>query len=377
MKPLHNSNVKGRGTPWWVFASYAGALHGAGARGKPARRPTAQSALRLLYPPYILVLTALLATPLAAQDTVILRGKTGGETRVTGQILDYTGRELTIELPGGTTQRFPADQVVQVQTHRTAEQTRGDELFERDEFATALTMYRAAIDAEQRRWARRGILARAVRCYDAMGRPVEAGAFFLLLIGDDPSTRDFDCIPLGWVPGQVDAALEQAARTWLNSDRPAAVLLGASHLLSASLRPQAIAKLGELRGDADPRVARLAEAQLWRVTGMKSTPAERAGWLRAIEAMPESLQAGPYFALGLARAQAGEYEQAAVSLLRVAIVYPQHRVLAARATLEAALAMERLGRADHAARLYEELVREFKDQPRIVAEAQARLETKP
>ncbi|MDZ7616668.1 MAG: hypothetical protein U1E05_06670 [Patescibacteria group bacterium] len=327
--------------------------------------------------PYVLVLIVLLAAPLAAQDTVVLRGKAGGETRVTGRILDHTGRELTIELPGGTEQRFPADQIVQVHTSRTAEQTRGDDLFDRGEFTTALAMYRAAMDADQRRWVRRGLLARAVRCYDALGRPAEAGAFFLLLVGDDPSTQYFDCIPLGWTPGQPDAALEQAARTWLNSDRPAAVLLGASHLLSTSLRPHAVAKLGDLRGNADPRVARLAEAQLWRATGVQSTPAQRAGWLRAVEAMPESLQAGPYFALGLAQAQAGEHEQAAISLLRVAIVYPRQRVLAARAALESALAMEQLGRGDQAARLYEELVRDYKDQPRIVAEAQARLETKP
>ena len=161
-----------------------------------------------LYPPYMLFVIVLLAMPLAAQDTVVLRGKAGGETRVTGQILDYTGRELTIELPGGTTQRFPADQVVEVQTHHAAEQTRGDEQFARGEFAHALAMYRAAIDAEQRRWVRRDILAQAVRCYDALGRPAEAGAFFLLLVGDDPDTQHFDCIPLGWVPGQPDAALE-------------------------------------------------------------------------------------------------------------------------------------------------------------------------
>ncbi|MDY0170005.1 MAG: tetratricopeptide repeat protein [Thermoguttaceae bacterium] len=321
-----------------------------------------------------LLLAALFAAPLAAQDIVILRGKAGGETRVTGQILDYTGRELSIELPGGTTQRFPTEQVVQVQTHRTTEQIQGDEHFARGDFPAALTMYRAAIDSESRRWMRREILAQTVRCYDALGRPAEAGAFFLLLVDDDPGTQHFDCIPLGWVPGQPDAALEQAARNWFNSDRPAAVLLGASHLLSTSLRPQAVARLGELRGSADPRIAQLAEAQLWRALGVQSTPAQRAGWLRAIEAMPEPMPAGPYFTLGLAQLQAGEHEQAALSLLRVAVVYPRHRALAARAALEAARAMEQSGRTEYAARLYQEIVRDYKDQTRIVAEAEARMQ---
>ncbi len=63
-----------------------------------------------------LAITTLLAAPLAAHDTVILRGKAGGETRVTGQIVDYTGRELTVQLPGGTTQRFPAEQVLDVRS---------------------------------------------------------------------------------------------------------------------------------------------------------------------------------------------------------------------------------------------------------------------
>ncbi len=329
-------------------------------------------------PPYntsipAVVVSVLLAAPLAADDVVILRGKAGGETRATGQIVDYTGRELSIELPGGTLQRFPAEQVLAVQTQTTAEQARADEQFARGEFAAALTMYRAALDAEPRRWVRRDILAQAVRCYDALARPVEAGTFFLLLVADDPATRHFDCIPLGWVPSQPDAALEQAARQWLDSDQPAAVLLGASHLLSTSLRPRAVARLGELHTAADPRIATLAEAQRWRVDGRQSTPQQHAGWLRAIEAMPEPLRAGPYYALGQAQAAAGTHEQAALSLLHVAIVYPRHRPLAARATLEAAHALEQLGQADHAARLYRELIDDYQDQPRVVAEAQSRI----
>jgi len=320
------------------------------------------------------LLIALLATPLAAQDTVVLRSKTGGETRATGQIVDSTGRELTLQLPGGTTQRFPAGQVILIETHRTTEQTRGDEQFARGEFAPALTMYRAAVDAEPRRWVRREILAKAVRCYDALGRTAEAGATFLLLLEDDPHTAYFDCIPLGWLPQQPDAALEQAARGWLDSDRPAAALLGASRLLSTSLRPQALARLNELRSAPDPRIAQLAEAQRWRVAGMQSTAAERAGWLRAIEAMPEPLQPGPYFALGLAQQEAGDHEAAALSLLRVAFVYPSHRALAARAILEAARALQQNGQAEYAQQLYREVIRDYKDQTRVTAEAQARLQ---
>ncbi len=318
-------------------------------------------------------LALLFASPLAAEDTVTLRGRAGGQTRVTGKVVDYTGREITVELPGGATRQFPSEQVVEVRTPRVPEHVEADERFGRGEFAPALAMYREALDAEGRRWVRREILAQAVRCYDALGRPAEAGTFFLLLVEDDPATPHFDCIPLGWVPGPPDAALEQAARQWLNSDQPAAVLLGASHLLSTSLRPKAAARLRELQHTTDPRVARLAEAQGWRVDGLQSTPAQRARWLRAIEAIPEALRAGPYFALGQAQAGAGEYEQAALSLLRVAIVYPRQRPLAARAALEAARALERTGHADHAARLYHELVDDYPDQPRIVAEAKSRL----
>lgn len=350
-----------------------GQVHPRAHRRTCSRR--ARHAPALLDPPCLfLFLIAFCASPLAAQDTVVLRGKAGGETRVTGQIIDYTGREMTVELPGGTNRRFPAEQVANVQTHRTSEQTRGDEQFAGGEFAAALTMYREALDAESRRWVRREILAQAVRCYDALGRPAEAGTFFLLLVEDDPNTLHFECIPLGWVPGQPDAALEQAARDWFDSDRPAAVLLGASHLLSTSLRPRVIARLGELRGAADPRIAKLAEAQRWRAEGVQSTPAQRAAWLRTIEAMPEPLRAGPYFALGLAQLQTGEHEQAVLSLLRVAIVYPRHRALAARAALEAARALQRIGHAGHAARLYHELIDDYQDQPRIVAEAEARLQ---
>jgi len=326
------------------------------------------------HPPlYCLVLVAVLAAPMAAQDTVTLHGKTGGETRVTGRIVDYTGRELTFELPGGTTQRFPSEQVARVHTQRTPEHIQADQQFVAGQFSVALAGYRRALEVEPRRFVRREILAQAVRCYGTLGRFVEAGKFFLLLVEDDPDTQYFDCIPLGWVPVQPDAALEQAARGWLDSDQPVAVLLGASHLLSTSVRPRAVARLNELRSAADVRVAQLAEAQRWRVEGRQSNPAQREAWLLAVEALPEPLQAGPYFAIGQAQAQVGEYEQAALSLLRVAIVHSGQRSLAGRATLEAGRVLEQLGHANQAARLYDEVVRDYQDQPRTVAEAEARL----
>ena len=90
--------------------------------------------------------------------------------------------------------------------------------------------------------------------------------------------------------------------------------------------------------------------------------------------MPEPIAAGPYFLLGLARAQRQQPEQAALAVLRVAILYPQRRALAAQSLLEAGRVLEGLDRKQSALRLYRELIRDYPERARAVAEARARLE---
>jgi tetratricopeptide (TPR) repeat protein len=281
---------------------------------------------------------------------------------------------LRIELVGGRQQSFPADSVLSIETQYSRSQTDADALFAQGQFDQALALYRQALEDEPRRWVRRQIVARLVWCCRGLGQPDQAGEAFLLLIRDDPQTNYFDSIPLEWMPRQPSVATEQAARRWLESQQPAAVLLGASHLMTTSARLDALAKLRELAAGADRQVAQLALAQSWRAAVASAKEQEIDAWDRAIEQIPERLAAGPYFVLGLARSNRQQWEEAALALMRAAILYPQQRALSAQSLLHAGRALEELGRAREALRLYRELIRDYPEQPRPVAEAQDRME---
>jgi tetratricopeptide (TPR) repeat protein len=332
------------------------------------------------------VIIALWLAPAAGQDTAYIAGSGGGQTKITGRVLDYTGRELKWQHAGGQQQSFPAEKVLRIETPCGRQQTDADALLARNQFDRALGLYLKAVDDEPRRWVRRQIIARIVGCYQALDQPQRAGEAFLLLIRDDPDTPYFDCIPLAWTPQQLPVDLELAARQWLGREEPAAQLLGASHLLAGRDRPEALRLLRRLAAGTDRPAIRegismssrwltgLALAQTWRAEVATATAEQLDGWSRLIEQMPEPLAAGPYFVLGYARAQRQQPEQAALALLRVAILWPQQRLLAAQSLVEAGRALEKLDQGQEALRLYREAIRTYPEQTRPAAEAQSRLE---
>ncbi len=296
----------------------------------------------------------------------------GIETRVNGRVVEYFGGELLLMLPGGRQRSIPAAQVLGIETQYTASYTAAEEAFAERRFEQALTLYRRALEEEPRRWVRRQTLARMVWCYRALDRWAEAGETFLLLLQSDPQTPQFDCIPLSWVAGPPSPALEQTARTWLAGPEPAKVLLGASHLLPTAARGQALAELARLATGEDRRIALLAAAQKWRAQVPTASAEQFAAWGRMVEQIPKNLRAGPCFVLGSAWLNQRDYERAALWLLRAPILDPRHRTLAARGLVDAGRALEQLGKAHEAGRLYAEVVRDYPEQSRAVAEARAR-----
>lgn len=312
--------------------------------------------------------------PAGGQDTVTIITEAGVETRLSGRVVEYLGGELRLMLPGGRQRSIPAAQVLAVETQYTASYAAAEEAFAEHRFEQALTLYRQALEEEPRRWVRRQTLARMVWCYQTLDRWGEAGEAFLLLVQSDPQTPQFDCIPLAWVASLPSPALEQAARNWLARPEPAAVLLGASHLLTTAARAQALAQLARLATGQDRRIALLAAAQQWRAQVPTATADQLAAWQRVVEQIPENLQAGPALVLGSAWLNQRNYEQAALWLLRAPILDPRHRTLAARGLVDAGRALEQLGKRHEAGRLYAEVVRDYPEQSRAVAEARARAE---
>jgi tetratricopeptide (TPR) repeat protein len=327
-------------------------------------------------PPRLLTaaVLALSVVPAAAQDRVHVAGSTGGKRVMAGRVLEYTGRALEFQHPGGRRETVPGEMVLQVETQHVKTHQEADAAFAQQRFQEALALYARAGNEEPRTWVRRHILAQKVRCYRAMDRLDLAGSEFLLLVQSDPATPYFDCIPLAWVPEQPSPALEQTARGWLGREEPAAALLGASHLLGTGVRAQALARLRQLATAPDRRIALLATAQQWRAAVTTVDAAQLDAWERTIAQMPEPLRAGPWFVLGLARVGARQWDEAALALLQAPILYPDDRRLAAAALVEAGRALGQLGRPRQAARLYREVLQSYPERDRAVAEARHRLQ---
>ena len=283
-------------------------------RKEPAAWPLSAAALLL----------ALLATPSPAQDTVRVASpsSTHGYAEWKGRVVDYTGRELVLQLSSGLPRNFPADQVLRIETQHVPQHVEADGQFAQGELQAALAQYAQARNSEPRKWVRRQITAQMVWCYRALGQWENAGKEFLdVLLAGDPSTPYFACIPLAWVRREPSLTLEKTAQQWLLRDeRPAAALVGASHLLSTNYYSRALGKLKQLAADPDERIAFLALAQVWRTAAVTADAEQLNQWQGTIERMPEPLRPGPYYVLGAAEAQRQRWEQAAVAWMRIPIL---------------------------------------------------------
>ena len=319
-----------------------------------------------------LLAVTVFAASAAAQDAVTITAG-GRTTRVLGRIVEYNGRELQMETPGGQTRNIPAGQVLAVETQSGERQQAAEAARAKGQYAEALALYRQAADAESRGWVRRQIIAQIVRCHRAVGQYDAAGENFLLLVRADPQTPYFDCIPLAWLPRQPAAQVDQAARRWAQRPEPAARLLAVSYLLTTVDGPAAQNALVELSTSDDRRIAQLAGAQTYRAAFATATPEQLQRWQRAIEELPVELQNGPSYVLGRGWLQRQQFDRAAIHLLRPALLEADDRPLAAQALLDAAIALQQGNQTPEAIRLLREVLGCYADDQRIVDEARTRL----
>lgn len=309
----------------------------------------------------------------AAEDIVFLESQDnpGSELKVAGEVLDYTGRAIRIRQTTGVERSYAGSRVIRIERPRTDVELQADAAFEAGDLRRAVPLYRKALGAEGRTWARRAILARLVWAHRGLGEIETACDTFLLIYDSDATTPYLDCMPLAWSPGERVARLK--ADAWLaDRGRPAAVLMGASHLMSSDARESALAALRDLRGESDPRIAALATAQTWRAEVFRAESEQIESWSQRIDAMPESIRGGPYYLLGRSWARSKDWEQAALAFLRLPVLYPQDSGLAAQSLLEAGDALAKLGRPAQAATCYREIKDRFAASV-VRAEAENRL----
>jgi hypothetical protein len=249
-----------------------------------------------------LIVALLLLPSLAVADdrvTVATGNDNAGRRTLQGTITDFNGKELRIDTSAGQPLNVPAARVIEVQTTWTPAHAEGDRLLAEHKFAEALTSYREANGAENRLWAKRRIMAQVVTCYEALGQFDRAGDAFVLLMKTDDHWQYYERIPLAWSSSLTDVALAQRAKSWLAAEGlPPVQLLGASWSIAGEQRTAALAALRQLSASTDPRLAHLADAQVWRANVATVGPQELQAWEAQIERMPSNLRSGPYLVLG-------------------------------------------------------------------------------
>lgn len=313
------------------------------------------------------LLTAVLSQSLIGEDRVTYRPS--GSSRpitVVGDIIDYTGRDLTLHAVGGSPQLIDADEITAVKTHYDPVHMAALEEYQAGRLTGALAKFIAASEREPREWVDREIAAWIVRCSLVLENQETALRYFREIIKSDPDTRHWGLAPLIWSPVIISEGLRGSLRSLLVSSRAGDRFLAASILLfDGTSGTLAERELNDLASDPNPRISRLARAQLWRIALANSEVTENIlqSWREQIADLPESLRPGPQYLLARGYLHLGEPRLAAAEFLKLSILYTSHDALTARATLEAAEAIERTGLTQEANLLYRELLMRFSASP--------------
>jgi tetratricopeptide (TPR) repeat protein len=314
------------------------------------------------------LLAAILSAPggthVPAEDRVTILPEFASKPIVEiGDVTEFNSRRIVIRVQSGNPIRtHPAKAVQHIETHYTSQHERGLSAFEAGDTLAAEREFEQALQQEPRGWVQEELRAWLVRCAIRRGDRAAAGSQFARILEHDVDTRHWGVAPLVWAPETVGDALRSDARNWLTSRVEGVRLLGASVLLvDANFGTAARTEIDRLGKSLDATVQSLARAQSWRLKLIEGEPSafELSLWRQRIDAMPSALRAGPTYLLGRAAALASDSEQAAADWLWLPLVYHEDEHLAARACLEAADALSRLGRATEAETLYREVVERY------------------
>lgn len=296
----------------------------------------------------------------AIQDVLVVDSERTGQTvNRRGTIVEWRGNTITLE-GRARTWEVDADTVREVQTEWPDGYLQGRQLLEQRQFAAALVPLRQALADEQRPWARRTIGASLIEGFLATGNWLAATREFLAITRDDPQTRFFNLAPLPWVSTVGQNELQNQAARWMVSDEPVEQLLGAAWSLGGNRRNEALEVLGRLSREAPrPEVAALALAQRWRTASTSADAETVQRWASQAAMMPPAVRGGAYLMVADGLARNEQPEQAALYLMRIAILYPEQYELAACGLYRCAVLRQNAGLPEQAATLYRELVRDF------------------
>ena len=260
-----------------------------------------------------------------------------------GLITEFSGTKLVLVTATGRARSIRFERVKRIETKWQDDHLRADRILRRGLIKEALLKYGSALKVEKRRWVQRRILAQCARCNRLMGDLEKAVDTFRIVYQDDPQTQYLGAIPLTWQPGEPPLAFRRKCEQWLSDPKvkPIQRLIAASWLLSGSKRAAATRGLQDLSGDIDPRIAHLANCQLWRNQVVRADAATLKRWRARLAKMPKGIRFGAYYMIGLSLANQRQPKKAALEFLRVPIHYPDNRPLAAAASYAAARQMQK------------------------------------
>lgn len=320
----------------------------------------------------IIILLLIGSSVAMAQDAgdrvVIRRAQSRRDVTYAGRVLDYSAGVLRLRLKtSGVIRRFETKDIIEIHTGQTEEQTNGQKFFRAGRYREAVVALEAAVRLETRDWVRRDALALLTRVHLRHGERTSAAHAFVRLTDSDPDSHYFSLIPLWWSDEPIEPAGQRQLRAWLNSPNYSAKLIAASMLLCIpESREEAMGVLESIAGSGRPQFVNLARAQQWRVRLTEEKPfsdAEVMIWRTRIAAMSSGERGGPRFLLGRAFSKRLENQRAALEYLWVPLVYPTDHWLAAEASLQAAVSLEKAGRLPEAESLYRETVQRFSGTP--------------
>ena len=298
----------------------------------------------------------------AAEDIVVARSASDAAVSVqrTGEIVDYTGTQLTLRTTLGRDETIPTSRIIAVETSWSPSHEQARAARRAGKLAETVDKYEEARRQDARPFAQRQIAVELAGTLLELGKVGAAGEEFLKITAQDPQTIHFNVIPVAWQAVTLDADSERQAVGWLADARsPVARLLGASWLVGSSRQADVDVVLSELAASKDKHIAPLAQIQRWRTRLATASTGDLEQWSRELAAMPAAVQSAGWYVLGDGYARHDEPERAAIAYLKPPLTFPEQRALAADGLFAAARQLEKLGQTAEAAGLYREIVRDF------------------
>ena len=295
---------------------------------------------------------------LPAQDSVhMIRAPDGKAFEIEGEIVAFDRDTLTIRTVQQRSRVLPYASVTSVEFALIDSHQSGVERLGQGKWEIAIKSLGTALQRERRDWVRQRILRDLSLAYRFRGDFSRSAATALVLYRDFPRTNQQDALPLNWIPGEQEGA--RLVNRWLESNRAAEQLLGASWSLSGPARRHAVEVLRHLSESSDRWIAQLATAQLWRTELATATKSKCERWTRLVDGMSPALRAGPLYVLGLAWAEVGDEDLAAMTLMQIPVLHPD----AQRLSVEALMRTARFVGDDERVAVYREVVDRYAFMP--------------